>query len=37
MTHDVQTAADFYGELGFRLTEYTAKDGTDELWACGRR
>jgi catechol 2,3-dioxygenase len=32
VTHDVQTAADFYCDLGFRLTEYTAKDGTDELW-----
>lgn len=32
VTHDVQTAADFYAELGFRLTEYTAKDGSDELW-----
>ena len=21
-----------YSRLGFRLTEYTAKDGTDELW-----
>ena len=29
---DVQAAYDFYADLGFRLTEYTAKDGTDELW-----
>ena len=29
---DVQAACDFYAALGFRLTEYTAKDGTDELW-----
>lgn len=29
---DVQAAYDFYAELGFRLTEYTAKDGTEELW-----
>jgi catechol 2,3-dioxygenase len=29
---DVQVASDFYARLGFRLTEYTAKDGTDELW-----
>jgi catechol 2,3-dioxygenase len=29
---DVQAACDFYTHLGFRLTEYTAKDGTDELW-----
>jgi 3,4-dihydroxyphenylacetate 2,3-dioxygenase len=32
ITHDVQTAAEFYADIGFRLTEYTAKDGTDELW-----
>jgi len=31
-THDVQTAYEFYNELGFRLTEYTATDGADELW-----
>lgn len=29
---DIQAAFDFYAELGFRLTEYTAKDQTDELW-----
>jgi catechol 2,3-dioxygenase len=29
---NVQAACDFYARLGFRLTEYTAKDGTDELW-----
>lgn len=32
VTHDVQTATDFYTDLGMRLAEYTAKDGTDELW-----
>jgi catechol 2,3-dioxygenase len=32
VTHDVQAAADFYADLGFRLAEYTARDGTDELW-----
>jgi catechol 2,3-dioxygenase len=32
VTHDVQTATDFYHRLGFRMSEYTAKDGTDELW-----
>ncbi|MBL0888332.1 3,4-dihydroxyphenylacetate 2,3-dioxygenase [Myceligenerans sp. I2] len=31
-THDVQTATDFWAGLGMRLSEYTAKDGTDELW-----
>lgn len=30
--HDVATAYDWYNDLGFRLTEYTAKDGTDEMW-----
>jgi len=29
---DIQAACDFYAALGFRLTEYTAKDGTEELW-----
>ncbi len=29
---DVQAVCDFYARLGFRLSEYTAKDGTDELW-----
>jgi catechol 2,3-dioxygenase len=32
VTHDVQKATDFWTGLGMRLTEYTAKDGTDELW-----
>lgn len=32
VTHDVQAATDFWTGLGMRLTEYTAKDGTDELW-----
>ena len=31
-THDVQAAYDWYIDLGFRLTEYTATDGSDELW-----
>ena len=30
--HDVAGAYRFYNDLGFRLTEYTARDGTDELW-----
>jgi catechol 2,3-dioxygenase len=30
--HDVSGAYGFYNDLGFRLTEYTAKDGTDEMW-----
>ena len=30
--HDVATAYRWYSELGFRLTEYTALDGTDEMW-----
>ncbi len=29
---DIQAACDFYAAIGFRLTEYTARDGTDELW-----
>ncbi len=32
VTHDVQKATDFWSALGFRLAEYTATDGTDELW-----
>ena len=32
VTCDVQGATDFYAELGFRLAEYTATDGTEELW-----
>jgi len=32
VTHDVQTATDFWAALGMRLSEYTARDGTDELW-----
>ncbi|MBT2486531.1 MULTISPECIES: 3,4-dihydroxyphenylacetate 2,3-dioxygenase [unclassified Microbacterium] len=31
-THDVQTATDFWASLGMRLAEFTARDGTDELW-----
>jgi len=31
-TPDVQSATEFYTELGFRITEYTAADGTDDLW-----
>ena len=30
--HDIPAAYAWYNDLGFRLTEYTAKDGTDELW-----
>jgi catechol 2,3-dioxygenase len=32
-TYDVQKSYDFYIRLGFRLTEYTAGDGTEDLWA----
>jgi len=32
VTHDVQGAMEFYLALGFRLTEYTATDGKDEIW-----
>lgn len=32
VTHDVQTATDFWTGLGMRISEYTATDGTDELW-----
>jgi catechol 2,3-dioxygenase len=32
VTHDVQRAMEFYLALGFRLTEYTATDGKDEIW-----
>ena len=31
-THDVASAYSWYSDLGFRLTEYTARDGTDEMW-----
>jgi len=31
-THDVETALRWYSDLGFRLTEYTADDVTDEVW-----
>ena len=31
-THDVASATNFYTELGFRITEYTASDASDELW-----
>ncbi|MGB0504922.1 MAG: VOC family protein [Pikeienuella sp.] len=30
--HDVDGAYRWYNDLGFRLTEYTAKDDTDEIW-----
>lgn len=30
--HDVAQAYQFYSDMGFRLTEYTARDGTDEMW-----
>ena len=32
VAHDVRKAADFYLSIGFRLTEYTATDGKDEIW-----
>lgn len=32
VTYDVQKATDFWSQLGMRLTEYTAADGTEELW-----
>lgn len=32
VTYDVQTATDFWASLGMRLAEFTATDGTDELW-----
>lgn len=31
-THDVQRATDFWSGLGMRLAEFTAADGTEELW-----
>lgn len=31
-TDDVQSAYQFYNDIGFRLTEYTATDGSDEMW-----
>jgi catechol 2,3-dioxygenase-like lactoylglutathione lyase family enzyme len=32
--HHVAGAYQFYSDMGFRLTEYTAKDGTDDMWGC---
>ncbi|MCQ1956182.1 3,4-dihydroxyphenylacetate 2,3-dioxygenase [Arthrobacter sp. zg-Y826] len=32
VTHDVQGATEFWSSLGMRMSEYTAKDGTEELW-----
>ncbi|MFE6966183.1 3,4-dihydroxyphenylacetate 2,3-dioxygenase [Agromyces sp. NPDC057679] len=32
VTYDVQAATDFWTGLGMRMSEYTATDGTDELW-----
>jgi catechol 2,3-dioxygenase len=32
VTHDVGAATDFWCGLGMRLAEYTATDGSDELW-----
>ncbi len=32
VTHDVQSATDFWTSLGMRMAEFTATDGTDELW-----
>lgn len=30
---DVQASVDFFNSLGFRVTEYTASDDGDEIWA----
>ena len=30
--HDVAAGYAWYNDLGFRLAEYTAKDGTEEMW-----
>lgn len=32
VTHDVQSATDFWSNLGMRMSEYTATPGTDDLW-----
>jgi catechol 2,3-dioxygenase len=32
-TDDVGASVDFYNSIGFRLTEYTATEETDEFWA----
>lgn len=32
VAYDVQSAADFWADLGMRVSEYTATDGTEELW-----
>jgi catechol 2,3-dioxygenase len=32
-TDDVGASVDFYNSIGFRLTEYTVTEGTDEFWA----
>jgi len=32
VSYDVQAATDFWTGLGMRMSEYTATDGTDELW-----
>ena len=32
ISYDVQTATDFWSQLGMRMSEYTATDGSDELW-----
>ncbi|MCW3476961.1 3,4-dihydroxyphenylacetate 2,3-dioxygenase [Limobrevibacterium gyesilva] len=32
-TPDVQASHDFYASLGFRTSEYTATEGTEQLWA----
>ncbi len=32
VAQDVRKATDFYLAMGFRLTEYTATDGKDEIW-----
>jgi catechol 2,3-dioxygenase len=32
VSHDVQAATNFWSSLGMRVSEYTATDGSDELW-----
>lgn len=32
VTYDVQKATDFWTGLGMRMSEYTAPDGSDDLW-----
>ena len=32
VAHDIAAAAQFYLDIGFRLTEYTATDGQEDIW-----